>query len=57
MPVREFDCLRLGTAMETPVEQSEIYRHFENPPAYDETLGLVKCKEVWVAVQFDPPEK
>jgi hypothetical protein len=46
MPVREFDCLRLGTAMRTPVDQTEIYRVLENPPAYDEPVGYVKGEKL-----------
>ena len=44
MPVREFDCLRLGTAMGTPVDQTGDYRVLKNPPAYDEGLRSVKSE-------------
>jgi hypothetical protein len=43
MPVREFDCLRLGTAMGTPANQPDLYAVLKNPPAYDDGLGPVKC--------------
>jgi hypothetical protein len=42
MPVREFDCLRLGTAMETPDDSAETCAVLKNPPAYDEHLNPVK---------------
>src|SRR4051812_49142419 len=42
MPVREFDCLRLGTAMKTPVDQTTICCVLKNPPAYDDSGDPVK---------------
>lgn len=42
MPVRELVCLRLGTPMGTPVDQTDIYEVFWNPSAYDAILPFVK---------------
>ena len=46
MPVREFDCLRLGTAMGIPVDQPVIYTVLKNPPAYDPKPRFVKCERL-----------
>src|SRR4051812_32996612 len=45
MPVREFDCLRLGTPMRTPVENAFI-RFLLDPSAYGESGHLVKAAKV-----------
>jgi hypothetical protein len=43
MPVREFDCLRLGTAMGTPVDRTESFGLLRKPLAYDKRLDFVKA--------------
>src|SRR6185436_15803646 len=42
MPVREFDCLRLGTPMGTPAK-SQFMIVILDPSAYDENGRPVKC--------------
>ena len=42
MPVREFDCLRFGTAMGTPVSPEGYQQFLGNPLAYGEGRWGVK---------------
>ena len=44
MPVRELDCLRLGTAIITPYRKCLILKALENPSGYAVISGNVKCE-------------
>ena len=54
MPVREFDCFRLGTPIISPVKILQL-ADFVDPSAYGEAPALVKGEALAIVVLLDRP--
>lgn len=54
MPVREFDCFRLGTPIISPVKNLQL-SDFVDPSAYDEAPALVKAEALANVTLSDRP--